>query len=184
MSAVNLAKYTTGDYQPGRGFFFRIMWYCVNMMMFKTSLPLPYTIKVSILRFFGAKIGKKCVIKPCVNIKFPWRLQLGDNVWIGENVWIDNLVDIIISNNVCISQGALLLTGNHNYNSESFDLIPSEIRIESGCWVCAKCVVCPGSYIEKNAVLQVGSVAKGVIASSSIYGGVPAKFIRKRNINI
>ena len=44
-----------------------------------------------LLRLFGAKIGKGVVIKPCVNIKYPWKLRIGNYVWIGENVWIDNL---------------------------------------------------------------------------------------------
>ena len=78
-------------------------------------------LKIYLLKIFGAKIGKGVIIKPGVNIKYPWNLYIGDHVWIGENVWIDNLDDVIINNHVCVSQGAMLLCGNHNYKKSSFN---------------------------------------------------------------
>ncbi|MDZ7624210.1 MAG: hypothetical protein U5J96_07185 [Ignavibacteriaceae bacterium] len=95
----------------------------------KSSLPWPNSFKIFALRFFGAKVGKGVIIKPCVNIKYPWFLEIGDNVWIGEEVWIDNLGKVKIGNNVCLSQGALLLCGNHNYKKETFDLIVGDITL-------------------------------------------------------
>ena len=64
-------------------------------------------IKVFFLKLFGAKIGKGLVIKNNVNIKF-LETDIRNDVWLGENAWIDNLDEVIIGNNVCISQGALL----------------------------------------------------------------------------
>ena len=81
------------------------------------GVPYPSTFKAIILRVFGAKVGKGLVIRTHVRIKQPWRLSIGDHVWIGESVWIDNLVQVAIASNVCLSQGAFLLTGNHDYKS-------------------------------------------------------------------
>ena len=39
--------------------------------------------KKSVLVLFGAKIGKGVVIKPSVNVKYPWNLKIGHHVWIG-----------------------------------------------------------------------------------------------------
>lgn len=47
------------------------------------------------------------VIHPGVNIKFPWKLRIGDRSWIGQRVWLDNLDMLTIGNNVVISQGAI-----------------------------------------------------------------------------
>ena len=80
------------------------------------------------------------VIKPSVNIKYPWRLTIGSFVWIGEGVWIDNLENVVIGDNVCISQGAMLLCGNHNYKKTTFDLIVGSITLEDGVWVGAQSV--------------------------------------------
>ena len=99
---------------------------------------------------------------------------------IGENVWIDNLVQVTIGTNVCISQGAMLLCGNHNYKLPTFDLIVKPIIIENGAWVGAKSTVCPGVTLHTHAVLGVGSVANHDLDAYSIYQGNPAIKIRKR----
>ncbi len=153
-------------------------------MLIINSYILPISrIKIIIIRLFGAKIGKNVVLKPKVNIKYPWKLIIEDNAWIGENVWIDNLDMVTIGSNTCISQGALLLCGNHNYKKESFDLITGEIIIEKGVWIGARSIVCPGIRCKSHSVLTAGSVATKNLEEYSIYTGNPAVFIRKRVAN-
>lgn len=139
-------------------------------------------IKVALLRAFGAKIGKGLVIKNNVIIKSPWNLVVGDDCWIGEYCWIDNLDKVVIGNNVCISQGAMLLTGNHDYTMSSMPYRNAPITIEDGAWVGARAVVCPGVSVHENAILTVGSVATHDLASDSIYQGNPAQKVRDRVI--
>ncbi len=122
------------------------------------------------------------MIKPGVNVKYPWFLTVGDYVWIGEQVWIDNLATVTIGNNVCVSQGALLLTGNHNYSKPTFDMVIKPIYLETGCWVGAKTVVCPGVTIGSHAVLGAGAVATKSLDAYGIYQGNPAVWVRKRVI--
>jgi putative colanic acid biosynthesis acetyltransferase WcaF len=97
-------------------------------------------------------------------------------------VWIDNLADVTIEDNVCISQGALLLSGNHNYKKSTFDLMIGEIILKEGSWVGAKSVVSPGVTLESHAVLGVNSVANRNLEAYYIYLGNPAQKIRYRNI--
>ena len=85
-----------------------------------------------LLRAFGAKIGRGVNIKPRVKVKFPWRLIVGNHSWIGEAVWIDNLAEVEIGANCCVSQGAYLCTGSHDWNSRKFTLITKPIRVEDG----------------------------------------------------
>jgi putative colanic acid biosynthesis acetyltransferase WcaF len=159
------------------------LWYLVNALFF-TNYVFPFSaIKVILLRAFGAKIGNGVVIKPNVNIKYPWLLEIGDHVWIGEQVWIDNLAKVVIGNHVCISQGALLLCGNHNYKKPSFDLIVGKITIEEGAWIGAKSVVCPDVIVHSHAILAVGSVATKNLEPYGIYQGNPAGKIRDRKFD-
>jgi putative colanic acid biosynthesis acetyltransferase WcaF len=155
-------------------------WMIVSSIIFKPSWIPFMRIKSWILRKFGAKIGVGFVIKPSVYIKFPWKLEIGNDVWIGENAWIDNLDQVTIGNNVCISQGALLLTGNHDYTLTSFDYRNAPIIIEDGVWIGAKSVVCPGVICKSHSILAVGSVATKNLESYTICQGNPAKEVRKR----
>lgn len=182
MIKIDLSKFDNSWYNPGGSIFKRMLWYFINILFFQCPLNPFIGLKVFLLRLFGARVGKNLCIKPSVNIKYPWRLSIGDNVWIGENVWIDNLADVIIEDNVCISQGAMLLCGNHNYKKSSFDLLIGKIVIESGAWVGARTTLCPGVTLHEGAILTVGSIATGNLDSLGIYQGVPAVKIRDRNI--
>ena len=137
-----------------------------------------------LLKIFGARIGKGVVIKPGVNIKYPWMLSIGDYTWLGEGVWIDNLAKVQIGSNVCVSQGALLLTGNHDYKRVSFDLIVGEITVKDGAWIGAKSVVCPGVICGTHSVLSVGSITSNNLEDYTIYQGNPAVKIRDRIIGV
>lgn len=183
MKKTDLLQFkNTHNYNPQSSKLKQILWYITNRVFFKTIIPFPNKIKRSILILFGAKIKRRLVIKPSVSIKFPWKLQIGNNTWIGENVWIDNLENVVIGNNVCISQGALLLTGNHDYTITSFDYRNAPIIIEDGCWVGAKSVVCPGVTLKSHSILTVGSIATKDLDPYTIYQGNPAQAIRKRVI--
>ena len=179
MKQVDLSKFNNSWYQPG-GKFKRFVWYFKNLFLLKSSIPWPNSYKVLALKFFGAKIGKGVIIKPCVNIKYPWLLEIGDNVWIGEEVWIDNLGKVKIGNNVCLSQGAMLLCGNHDYTKESFDLIVGDITLEDGVWVGAKATVCPGVTMSSHSVLTAGSVLTKDTEAYSVYRGNPAGYVKGR----
>lgn len=179
---TDLSKYNNNWYKPGRSKLVIALWYlCIPTIFNNPFLPFP-SIKVVILRIFGASIGNGCVIKPFVHIKYPWRLSIGNQVWIGENVWIDNLADVKIENNCCISQGAMLLTGNHDYTKKTFDLKIGEIILKEGVWIGAKALVCPGIIAEEHSVLTVGSVATENLNSYTIYQGNPAKAKKRRLI--
>ncbi|HAF28012.1 MAG TPA: colanic acid biosynthesis acetyltransferase WcaF [Bacteroidales bacterium] len=179
---VDLSKYNVGNYSTGKGIGVNLVWYFVNYFIFRSYLFPIYSLKRFLLRIFGAKLGKGIVIKPGVNIKYPWLLEIDNYVWIGEGVWIDNLSSISIGSNVCISQGAMLLTGNHNYKKVSFDLMPGTIIIQDGVWVGAKSIVCPNVTCKTHSVLSVNSVAVSNLEPYSIYQGNPAIKIRDRII--
>jgi putative colanic acid biosynthesis acetyltransferase WcaF len=178
---TSLTSFNNSWYKPGASFLKRGLWFGFNNLFFCSRFPFN-GVKIFLLRLFGARVGKNVVVKPGVNIKSPWLLVVNDEVWIGENVWIDNLVQVSIASNCCISQGALLLTGNHDYKKPSFDLIAKEIKLEEGVWIGAKAVVCPGVICHSHAVLTVGSVATANLEAYGIYQGNPAQKVRAREI--
>jgi len=182
MTKTNLSKFNNSWYHPGGNAIKRLCWYFTNAVWINSAFPIN-GIKLFLLRLYGAKIGNGVVIKPHVNIKYPWKLEVGNDVWIGEYVWIDNLGEVKMEDNVCVSQGALLLCGNHNYKKEIFDLIVGDITLEQGVWIGAKATVCPGVTCKSHSVLAVGSVATTDLDTYSIYQGNPAKKIRERKFD-
>lgn len=179
---VELGKFSTGNFDKGASYLKIILWYFVNALIVRASWNPFMNIKILLLKVFGAKIGKGLIIKNNVSIKFPWKITIGDNVWLGEYAWIDNLDYVTIGNDVCISQGALLLTGNHDYTLSSFDYRNAPIVIEDGAWIGAKSIVCPGVRVSSHAILTVGSIATKNMEKYGIYQGNPAKQIRTRII--
>ncbi len=179
---TKLIDYNNEHYHPGASWLKRAVWYVVNLLFFLNPLCIWSDCKVSLLRMFGAKAGKGIVIKPRVNIKYPWNLSIGNDVWIGEKVWIDSLDTVHIEDNVCISQAAILICGNHDYTKSTFDLILGEIILEEGSWIGAGTVVGPGTHAGSHAVAAAGSVVSGDLKPYTIYSGNPAVATKKRKI--
>ena len=176
---VRLDKFNNDSFLPGSKIKI-ILWTLFSISFLRTAFPWPMFIKRILLQVFGCKVGKGFVIKPQVNIKYPWKLIIGDYVWLGEKVWIDNLACVEIHNNVCVSQGAMLLTGNHNYKKSTFDLKLGNIVLKNGVWIAAKSVVCPGVVCEENSMLSVLSLATKNLSANKIYKGNPATPIKNR----
>ena len=181
MNQVDLSRFNNTWYKPGGNLTKRILWYLTNLIFFNSGFPIN-GIKVFLLRLYGSKVGKAVVIKPWVSIKYPWKLKLGSDVWIGERVWIDNLGDVTIGDNVCLSQGALLLCGNHDYKKPTFDLLVGDIILEEGVWIGANATVCPSVTCFSHSVLSVGSVATSDLEAYKVYQGNPAEMLRERII--
>ena len=179
----DLQSFNNSDYKVGAGSFKQVLWYFTSIIFFKSPFHF-YALKRFLLKVFGAKVGNGVIIKPYVNIKYPWKLTLGNHIWIGEQVWIDNLDDVTISDNCCLSQGVMLLCGNHNYKKETFDLFTGNIILEQRVWVCAKSVIGPNTRIGKNVIVKPMSLVTSNLESNKIYGGNPAMLQGERKFEI
>ena len=158
MNTTRLDQFDNSDYRPGP-WLARVSWILISGLFFQTWFPWPSPLKRTLLRLFGANIGRRVFLKPCITIKYPWKLTVGDHTWIGENVWIDNLGQVTIGSHCCLSQGALLLCGNHNYKKPTFDLMIGDITLEDGVWIGARASIGPGVTCHSHSVVAMGSVA-------------------------
>lgn len=182
VAQVDFSGYSTGDFSRGAGWIREGLWIVTSLLLFRLC-PFKFSaLKCAILRLFGARVGQGIVIKPGVRITFPWKLSLGDHVWLGEECWLLNLAPISIGSHVCISQRAFLCTGSHNYKSPAFDLIITLIRVERGAWIGAGAWIGPGVKISSHAVLTACSVATKDLEPFGVYQGNPAVLVRRRTI--
>jgi putative colanic acid biosynthesis acetyltransferase WcaF len=157
-----------------------IVWYFTKTIFFLSAFPFPSKFKVSLLRCFGATIGEGVVIKPRVNIHFPWKLVVGNHVWIGEEAFLLNFELMTIGNNVCISQRAFLCGGNHDYKTASMPYRNGPITLEDGSWIGATTFVGPNVIIGTDTVVSAGSVVTKSLAENGIYSGNPIQLIKNR----
>jgi putative colanic acid biosynthesis acetyltransferase WcaF len=179
---VDLSRFTTGRFDRGAGVVKEGLWLVVSLILFRLC-PFGFSaLKRTVLRVFGAEVGCNVTIKPKVNITFPWKLVVGDHVWLGEECWLLNLERIVIGNHVCVSQRAFLCTGSHDYKRVTFDLITRPIKLEDGVWVGAGGWIGPGVTLGAHAVLTAGSVATTDLTANGIYRGNPAVLVRRRAI--
>jgi putative colanic acid biosynthesis acetyltransferase WcaF len=179
---VRLRDFSNASFSRGRPKIIEAIWILASALLIASSVAGSAHRRL-VLRLFGARIGSRVAIKPRVRIKFPWRLEVGDDSWIGEDVWIDNLEAVYIGSNVCLSQGAYICTGNHDWGSPTFDLIVKPVRVENCAWIAAKATITPGVTIGEGSVLSMGSVATSDLEPWGIYQGVPAKRVNQRRIN-
>ena len=180
---VDLSKFNNSWLCHGRSFLMRSIWYAINVLFFQNSLNWSSGLKVFLLRLFGAKIDNGVIVKPGVNVKYPWNLKIGHHSWIGESVWLDSIGPIEIGCNVCISQGVYCCTGNHDWKDVAFGLIVKPICIEDGAWVPAAAIVLPGVTVANHSVISAGSIIKEDTEPYTIYAGNPAVPIGMRRID-
>jgi putative colanic acid biosynthesis acetyltransferase WcaF len=155
-------------------------WYLLKCLFFLSPLPWPSGFKCSLLRLFGATIGRQVYIKPRVNIHFPWKLSVGDFTWIGEEVFLLNFEPIAIGAHCCISQRAFLCTGNHDYRQVDMPYLNRSIYIGDGAWIGAQVFVAPGSAVGSETVVTAGSVVFGDLVAGMVCSGNPCRPIKPR----
>lgn len=158
------------------------LWWLVQSLLFKTSPQFLYGWRRFLLRSFGAQIGKKVIIRPSVQVTYPWKIKIGNYSWIGDDVVLYSLGEIEIGANTVISQRSYICTGSHDYNKQDFPIYAKKITIEEGCWLATDVFVAPGLRIEKGTIVGARSSVFNDLKAFSIYAGSPAKFVRKRNI--
>jgi len=171
---MRLDQYDNSHFSRGASKFKEAFWWVVRSLLFAPWYPIPSAVKVAALRFFGAKIGRGVVIRSRVNITFPWKLRIGDHVWIGDEVMILSLDHITIASHVCISQRAFLCTGSHRFESENFDLCTKPIMIHEGCWIAANVFVGAGVTLDKGTLCSAGAVVLHSAGPDQVLAGNPA----------
>jgi putative colanic acid biosynthesis acetyltransferase WcaF len=174
---MNLQSFGTKGFDRGASLLTWAAWNVVSCCFFKSFVPLPSGLRRMLLRCFGAKIGQRVVIRSPISISFPWRLEIGDDVWLGEGVMILSLAPVRIESNVCVSQRAFLCSGSHDFSRETFDLITEPITIHEGSWVAAQAFVGSGVEIGPGSLVSAGCVVTRDVPPKSCARGNPMRII-------
>lgn len=164
----------------GRSRLVEALWYLTKCCLFLTPLPVPSFCKRAVLRLFGAQVGRGVVIKPRVNIHFPWKLSVGDFTWLGEEVFILNFEPVVIGAHCCLSQRVFLCAGNHDYRRPDFPFRNRPITVRDGAWIGAQTFVAPGVTIGCETVIGAGSVVTQDQPAGMFCAGNPCAAVKTR----
>ncbi|EPF15775.1 MULTISPECIES: colanic acid biosynthesis acetyltransferase WcaF [Cedecea] len=156
------------------------LWWAVQATLFAWSPQVLYPWRAFLLRLFGAKVGKKVVIRPSVKITYPWKLTLGDHAWVGDDAVLYTLGEIVVGANSVVSQKCYLCTGSHDYMSKHFDITQAPIVIGEKCWLATDVFVSPGVTIGDGCVVGARSSVYKSLPANAICRGNPAVKIRER----
>ena len=120
------------------------------------SNPFPWFKNRFTLRWFGVKIGKKCIC---------------DNCWISSEF-------VSIGKNCIIGYASTVLS----FGIEQDKLILKKIVIEDDVVLGAKCILMPGTVIKEKSKLSAHSYTNydDTLKSNSIYIGHPSKLIENK----
>lgn len=155
------------------------LWAAAELLFVTNPCQVSSGIRVRVLRMFGARIGKGVVFRPRTRVKFPWKLEIGDNSWIGEGVWFHNQDQIRVGHDVVISQDTMLTTGSHAHRRD-MALITRPILIEEGAWITSRCIVLGGAQVGRSALARPMTVVSGTVAPNTVVGGPTCEVLGPR----
>jgi len=170
----DLSSFRLPDGFRGRSGPVVLLWQCVQATLFALSLQPMYGWRRFLLRCFGAKIGKKVIIRPTVRITYPWKIEIGDYSWIGDHAELYSLGPIKIGKNTVVSQRSYLCTGSHRFDEPDFPIYAKEIVIGDEVWIATDVFVAPGITIADGAVVGARSSVFKPVPACAIMLGSPA----------
>ncbi len=158
----------------------RAIWMLCGKPIFRLTFHNWYGFRASILRLFGARIGKGVAIRPSANIEVPWMIELQDGATVGDHAILYSLGPITVGKRAIISQYAHLCAGTHDYTDHSFKLIRSPITLGDDVWIGADAFIGPGVNVGSLSVIGARSSTYKDVEERTVYVGNPAKPIKER----
>jgi putative colanic acid biosynthesis acetyltransferase WcaF len=159
----------------------RLVWGVVWALLFR---PTPWFMgawRTFLLRRFGARI-KWARFHSTVRVWAPWRLEIGEHVWVDERVYLYNVFGLTLGDRIVISQGAFLCGASHDYTVENYPLTGGRIRVEGDSWITAEAFVAPGVTIGRGTVVGARAVVLKDTPAWTVVAGNPARVIKEREV--
>jgi len=127
-------------------------------------------------------IGNHCKVQANVYVGNGGNIKIGNYCNINENVKIRN---IIMGDYVMVAPGVHFITGHHEYLDLTKPMmfqkeIQKTTKIGSDVWIGTNAIIMNGVEIEDGCIIGANSVVTKNCEKYGIYGGIPARLIKKR----
>jgi maltose O-acetyltransferase len=135
-------------------------------------------------RLLGMQIGARTSIHRGCRVYAPGSVTIGSNSVINRDVLIDGRLGVEIGQNVSVSEGAMILTLEHDPNCPEFSARGGRVIIEDYVFIGARAIILPGVTMHRGSVAAAGAVVTREVPEYQMVGGVPAQPIGQRNSDL
>ena len=158
----------------------RMLWAIVERILFRFSFRTMYRWRSFLLRCFGARIGRNCIIRRTVRVEVPWHLSMGDYSTIGDECIVYTLGRVTIGDRVTISQYTHLCAGTHDHTRPDFPLIRPPIIVEDDVWIAADVFIGPNVRIGRGTLVGARASVFKDLPPWKVCVGNPAHPVKDR----
>lgn len=118
-------------------------------------------------------------------------ITIGDNCIIGEYAHITAVNRIVIGNGLLTGRRVTISDNNHgDFSKEQLDMMPvlrplsyDEVIIGDNVWIGDKATILAGVHIGTGSIVAANAVVTKNVPPYSLVAGVPAKIIKKMDID-
>lgn len=164
----------------GRGVLTVQLWRLVRATAFRWSPQFAYGFRRALLRLFGARVGRGVLLRPSVQVTYPWKVRIGDHAWIGDDAVLYSIDMIVIGAHAVVSQRSYLCAGYHDVDAPEFPIRGKPVVIEDGAWIATDVFVAPGVTVHRNAVVGARSSVFRDLPPGMVCHGSPCRPVRRR----
>lgn len=127
--------------------------------------------------------GSKVKIKKNCIFDYPKEISVGNYTGIGQFCHLRGFGGIEIGEWCQISSYVTIVTVNHQINGKKYynNIEHKPVKIGNNVWIGTKAVILPGVEIGDNSIIAAGAVVTKNVEKNTIFGGVPAKLIKRIN---
>ena len=157
-------------------------WFVRSFLFFLPDIPICMRFRGWLYGLFMKSCGKDFQVTHDAIIRDLARIEVGSHCFIGNNSFIMGSGTIYIDDEVLIAPHVIIISGNHGLKDGSFRYGTGDhghIHIGRGAWIAGNSTICKGGYLPDGSVLSANSfLNKSFNEKYSLYGGVPARFIK------
>lgn len=140
------------------------------------------------LNYILETLAYNCPINSLRILFHKWRgVKIGKNVMIGLRVTLDHSHPdcITIEDNVSLAGNNYVLAHSNPYPhfENAMDSFVSPVKFEKGSWIGIGATILPGVTIGKYSIVAACSLVSKNVDSKILVGGMPAKFIKRIEVN-
>jgi acetyltransferase-like isoleucine patch superfamily enzyme len=145
-----------------------------------------------VLRFFIWKlvlgsVGKRVYIDSNVYFRYPKKIKIGNDVSLNRGCefyasWHHKQTFIILCNNIRVGPAVKFFAAGHDVGYLNLPDNAKSIYVGDHVWIGGNSTILQGVTIGEGAIVAAGSVVTKSVEPYTIVGGIPARFIKKREL--